>query len=523
MWPEIESTKSGNKRELKLHGAGISERIDKDGLDTSIFDLINLNLLNISDTSLKILSPQISNLTNLQTLLLFGNELTELPQCIGKLDKLKVLDVSRNKLTSLPQELAELINLTTINLSNNEIVSFPSQLKLTKLGQLDLSYNKLANFPDICNEHFVNLSEVNLQNNEIVDIPDDIQQLVGLKHFNMSVNHIATLPKALAAISKLKDLHLNGNPINDKRLLKLIDQCRTKQVIDYVKQHGSEPAKDDGKSSKNRPTKKQATKATVTSVHKLVVCRHIEDSSARVIYMENVKDVRPFILCCTVRNLNLQDSNFKKFLQIQTKLHETVCDKREKSTIATHDLDKVKGGVIKYTARDPHLIEIIPLGKAKKVSAQKLYDNLKAEAEALRKEKKRNVFSGIHKYLYMLDKKETFACVEDGEGNVISLPPLTNGDLTKISPDTTNVFIEVTSNTSLGDCRATIELLLKEMLLAGFGVMENVDANEEATILNVLNVQQIKITDLDGNLRTVYPSKTDLHFEESSNISVDRE
>lgn len=77
-------------------------------------------------------------------------------------------------------------------------------MKLTKLGQLDLSYNKLVNFPDICNEHFVNLSEASLQNNEIVEIPDDIQQLVGLKHFNMSVNHITALPKALATISKLK-------------------------------------------------------------------------------------------------------------------------------------------------------------------------------------------------------------------------------------------------------------------------------------------------------------------------------
>lgn len=217
-------------------------------------------------------------------------------------------------------------------------------------------------------------------------------------------------------------------------------------MTDYVKQHGSEPAKDDGKASKNRPAKKQATKTTVTSVHKLVVCRHIEDSSARVIYMDHVKDVRPFILCCTVRNVNLQETNFKKFLQIQTKLHETVCDKREKSTIATHDLDKVKGGVVRYTARDPHLIQIIPLGKAKKVSAQKLYDNLKAEAEALRKEKKRNVFSGIHKYLYMLDKKDTFACVEDGEGNVISLPPLTNGDLTKVGAHFKAVNSDAISN-----------------------------------------------------------------------------
>lgn len=83
-------------------------------------------------------------------------------------------------------------------------MSFPSQLKLTKLGQLDLSYNKLVSFPDICNEHFSILSEVSLQNNEITEIPNEIQLLIGLKHFNMSVNKIVSLPKALAAISKLK-------------------------------------------------------------------------------------------------------------------------------------------------------------------------------------------------------------------------------------------------------------------------------------------------------------------------------
>lgn len=30
---------------------------------------------------------------------------------------------------------------------------------------------------------------------------------------------------------------MKGNPISDRRLLKLIDQCRTKQIIDYIKQH----------------------------------------------------------------------------------------------------------------------------------------------------------------------------------------------------------------------------------------------------------------------------------------------
>lgn len=32
-------------------------------------------------------------------------------------------------------------------------------------------------------------------------------------------------------------MSLKENPISDRRLLKLIEQCRTKQILDYVKQH----------------------------------------------------------------------------------------------------------------------------------------------------------------------------------------------------------------------------------------------------------------------------------------------
>lgn len=131
----------------------------------------------------------------------------------------------------------------------------------------------------------------------------------------------------------------------------------------------------------------------------------------------------------------MESGKFKKFLQLQTKLHDSVCGKREKSTIATHDLHKLltAGDCVRYTAKIPSVLEIFPLGKMKKVTATKLYENLKAEADALRKEKKRNVYSGIHKYLYLLENKTHFACLEDASGNVISLPPLTNGDLTKVT------------------------------------------------------------------------------------------
>lgn len=236
------------------------------------------------------------------------------------------------------------------------------------------------------------------------------------------------------------DLLLEDNPMADKRLYKLVLQCRTKQILDYVKQHGTEPpkgeaaAKKDVKSTKTTPSgkKKQSANAKVEEpVNRIVVQRH-NDQSLHVVHMDAVKDVRPHILCCIVHNVNLEGDKFKRFLQIQTKLHETVCGKRELSTIATHDLSKIKGGLVRYTARTPQNLYIIPLGKSKRISALKLYDSLKAEAEALRKEKKRNVYSGIHKYLYLLEKQDVFSCLEDGENNVISLPPLTNGELTKV-------------------------------------------------------------------------------------------
>lgn len=158
----------------------------------------------------------------------------------------------------------------------------------------------------------------------------------------------------------------------------------------------------------------------------------------QVIYEEAAKEVRPFILCCIVENVNLTDKKFREFLQIQTKLHETVCGKREKSTIATHDLLKIQtaAGVepfVRYTAKDANHLLIQPLGKAKAVTGQELYNELKAEAELIRKQKQRNTYSGIHKYLKLLEKQKQFSCVEDALGNVISLPPLTNGETTKVS------------------------------------------------------------------------------------------
>lgn len=204
MWPEITSGKSENKRELKLAGAEISERINANGLDSDLFALDTLNLLNISDTSLQQLPAEISNLTNLQTLLLYGNEIITVPSTIGTLEKLKVLDISRNKLECIPSEIANLSSLMTLNLSNNALTKFPSLEHSGKLTVIDLSGNKLTEFPDVCHENNAHLAEINCKNNFIEVIPHEIVLLASLKHLNLANNKIKKIPKCLADLSKLK-------------------------------------------------------------------------------------------------------------------------------------------------------------------------------------------------------------------------------------------------------------------------------------------------------------------------------
>lgn len=315
MWREIQQAKDENKREIKLAGAEISERIDKDGIDTSLFALESLNLLNISDTSLKALPLEISNLINLQTLLLYGNEIATIPESIDRLEKLKVLDLSRNKLANVPESITKLRNLTTINISNNQLTAFPALKQFTKLSVIDLSGNQLTNFPDIYSSENSNLSEIYLKENFIEQIPHVINQLVSLKHFSLAKNKVKKIPKTLANITKLKgkfflinlvfilpivssnqsmesieqnpffslstDLDLSENPVADKRLLKLIQQCRTKQVLDYVKQHGEDaPSENNASSGQNKKSGKKSKKSESLDEpkHKINVMRHNDDT-----------------------------------------------------------------------------------------------------------------------------------------------------------------------------------------------------------------------------------------------------
>lgn len=207
VWPEVTTAKSENRHEIKLAGAAISQRISDEGLDNTVFQLTNINLLNISDTCLMAIPDDIKRLVNLQSLLLFGNKIQQFNENITSLPKLKVLDLSRNQLTAIPEGLNKMKELTSINFSSNLIESMPKFDDFPNLIIVDVSNNKLTSFLDFEGTVFPHLTDLRLKGNAIEDIAGCIaQSLPSLKNFDIGDNQLKTVPGELASLSKLKGL-----------------------------------------------------------------------------------------------------------------------------------------------------------------------------------------------------------------------------------------------------------------------------------------------------------------------------
>ncbi|MGH0154039.1 UNVERIFIED_CONTAM: hypothetical protein FKN15_026344 [Acipenser sinensis] len=564
LWAEkIEKAEKEKRRELVLQGQLTDKKIQQtSSLNPKIYSLTLLNYLEVSQSpSLREIDAGIGNLIHLQSLLLCRNKLSEIPRAVGSLKSLKVLDVSVNELQALPEEISQLCDLNTLNVSCNQIKALPTGLsKCVKLAIINISKNEISAFPaDFFSDDLDLLSTIVANENAIADISGEISNLSALKNLDLSNNKLTEIPSELADCSKLKEINFRGNKLKDKRLEKMVNGCQTKSVLDYLRAGGRGKGKGKGKQDsgekddsgekekKKRPDKRQKNRKEEEEedLNRMVVrVLHVSDSPTAVTVKVTalVKEVRPYIVCCVVKGMNLKSGNaLKRFLTAQIKLHDEICEKRTKATIATHDLQLVKGPLL-YDARSPKTLKIIPLGR-KEIKAADLVRQLQLEAEEQRKQRKRQNVSGLHKYLQLLDDKENYPCVVDAEDHVISFPPITNSEKTKMRKSTSELFVEVTSSTSLQVCKDVMDSLIVKMAELNKFTFDHKEeasldletdpangetASEPAANENAekeaspeLTVQQVRIVDTDGSLKVVYPSKTDLNMD-ISNLTVVR-
>uniref|UniRef100_A0A4W3JUW2 Phenylalanine--tRNA ligase beta subunit n=1 Tax=Callorhinchus milii TaxID=7868 RepID=A0A4W3JUW2_CALMI len=153
-------------------------------------------------------------------------------------------------------------------------------------------------------------------------------------------------------------------------------------------------------------------------------------SSVWILYKIDVPANRYDLLCLEglVRGLQV----FKEsFIELQEKLHQNICRKRTLVAIGTHDLDTISGPFT-YTAKPPSEIKFKPLNQSKEYTALELMDLYKTDSQ-------------LRHYLHIIEDKPVYPVIYDSNGVVLSMPPIINGDHSKITLNTQNVFIECTA------------------------------------------------------------------------------
>lgn len=112
---------------------------------------------------------------------------------------------------------------------------------------------------------------------------------------------------------------LANNPLCDKRLLKLVIQCQTKSIMDYIKKSGADsaPAKPKKPKVANEAVEKVAAESKNVQLEeekikdKIVVDKFDDKRSLKITYSPEVKDVRQFALFCIVKSCFFTHSRLK--------------------------------------------------------------------------------------------------------------------------------------------------------------------------------------------------------------------
>jgi phenylalanyl-tRNA synthetase beta chain len=125
----------------------------------------------------------------------------------------------------------------------------------------------------------------------------------------------------------------------------------------------------------------------------------------------------------------MTDELIASLMELQEKLHYGLGRNRKKVAIGVHDFEPVIPPFT-YKAVDPDSVQFIPLAK----------DEYMTLSEILEKHEK-----GID-YAFILEGFDKYPLIVDSNNNVLSFPPIINGNLTQVTPFTKEIFIDVTGS-----------------------------------------------------------------------------
>lgn len=213
----------------------------------------------------------------------------------------------------------------------------------------------------------------------------------------------------------------------------------------------------------------------------------VEKGELKIEVDESVENVRPFIGGAVIRDVNLDERTINGLIQLQEKIHQTMGRRRDKLAIGLHDLSDLEAPFT-YKAVEPGKVSFTPLE----------YDRDMQLGEIVDEHEKGQ------KYSWILEDEDQYPIIQDSKGKVLSFPPIINNQLTEVTEDTVDIFIDVTGK----DKQTVLKALniLTTSLAERDGAIESVEvagekmpnlASEERT-LSTEYVKDISGLELDA-------------------------
>ena len=161
-----------------------------------------------------------------------------------------------------------------------------------------------------------------------------------------------------------------------------------------------------------------------------------------IIVQKNLENIRPYIGGAYIEGLEINEKFFESLIQLQEKLHNTIGRKRKKIAVGIHDIKNAKAP-FRYFAANFDEVKFKPLGFDQEMDLQQI---LKEHPKGI-------------EYSHLI--KEKCPILADSEGNVLSFPPIINGEFSKLKIGSRKIFIDCT-----GTDQATIKTALNILACA---------------------------------------------------------
>ena len=165
---------------------------------------------------------------------------------------------------------------------------------------------------------------------------------------------------------------------------------------------------------------------------------------------ESVRNVRRAVTGILATGGNLDDHTIKQIISMQEDIHQGLGRGRRRVAIGLHDADKLEPPISYHTVGEDH--RFVPLGGTEEMAVRDIL---------LHTEQGRQ-YGG-------LIEGDRYPVIAGKSGAVASMPPVINSDVTVLTKDTSNLFVDVTGH-RIRDVENALAVICITLQAAGFSL-----------------------------------------------------